>query len=186
MLHLQVLAMAGNAVQRPDVIAGNIQVAGYNNHNNHSSSSNMTSVRMAAGHKRDMATTANIRKVGVALDAIEVLQVIVGKVEVGDGGKRSIRAQAANVVADGLDPPGLGWVVVVSHLREAWHGDEHEANSARQGKATHLRSGMLPSPARPLRSFSSKLTASSSGMQLEMPHSEVRLLCDTSRERQLL
>lgn len=85
-----------------------------------------------------MANTANIRKVGVALDAIEVLQVIVGKVEVGDGGKRSIRAQAANVVADGLDPPGLGWVVVVSHLREAWHGDEHEANSARQGNALEV------------------------------------------------
>lgn len=51
MLHLQVLAMAGNAVQRPDVIAGNIQVAGYTNHNNHNSSSTMTSIRMAADHK---------------------------------------------------------------------------------------------------------------------------------------
>lgn len=60
MLHLQVLAMAGNAVQRPDVIAGNIQVAGHNNHNNHSSS--MTSIRMAADHTRDMANTANNSK----------------------------------------------------------------------------------------------------------------------------
>lgn len=137
-----------------------------------------------------MANTANIRKVGVALDAIEVLQVIVGKVEVGDGGKRSIRAQAANVVADGLDPPGLGWVglllVTCGRHGMATSMKQTLQGKATQGKATHLRSGMFPSPARPLRSFSSKLTASSSGMQLEMPHSEVRLLCDTSRERQLL